>query len=240
MTRVGILRCRPVQRIPACLRCRASRDARQPPPAPLVIDPHDSALASRPPAEARPLLAALGPEDRRHRGDVRRRRRRPRLHRRGPLYDAWVDRVDAGLPVRSRDPPVRRHRRRALPRTRSPADARAHGAARLPHRRPRPRLQQRLDLRRPVAADERGPHPRERLGARVLRDGPQGVGRDAGRALDRPRAGRRGGTASSRRSTGRSRSSPTRSGRCARSRSPTAWATPSVARTTSTIRCSGG
>ena len=45
-------------------------------------------------------------------------------------------------------------------------DARAHGAARDPHRRPRPRVQQRQHLRQPAAADERGARSRRTPGER--------------------------------------------------------------------------
>ena len=47
----------------------------------------------------------------RHREDLESRRRLARLHRGRPLHQPRLDRVDAGLSVRLRDPAVRRHRR---------------------------------------------------------------------------------------------------------------------------------
>jgi hypothetical protein len=102
---------------------------------------------------------------------------------RGRYTSQGLDRVDAGLPVRMGDPAIRRHRGRALPRARTARNGRAHGAARLQRRRPRPRLQQRLDVRQPVAPDARGPPSRRPVGARVLRARAQGLGRGAGGAL---------------------------------------------------------
>ena len=57
------------------------------------------------------------------------------------------------------------------------------GAAREPHGRPRPRLQQRQHLRQPAAPDERGAHRRGRLGAPLLRTGAEMFRRGAGGAL---------------------------------------------------------
>ena len=61
----------------------------------------------------------------------------------------------------------------------------AHGLARHPRRRPRPRVQQRQHLRQPAAADARGPPARGPVGAPLLRARAEGE-----RARCRPRAGR--------------------------------------------------
>ena len=94
--------------------------------------------------------------------------------------------------------------------------ARAHrerdGAARQPHRRPRSRVQQRQHVRQSAAADERGRNRGEPLGAAVLRDGAEVLGRGAGRRWSRTRTA--AGTFI--RSTGRTRCSWTRSARCGR------------------------
>ena len=72
---------------------------------------------------------------------------------------------------------VRRHRRRASSSKSAARDTvERMAAARHPHRRPRPRLQQRQHLRQPAAADARRPHRRRRLGARLLRAGAEGRG----------------------------------------------------------------
>ena len=91
--------------------------------------------------------------------------------------------MDAGFPVRLRHPPVRRHRRPRIPGDRPRADRLGDGAAPHPHRRPRPRLQQRQHLRQPAAPDAGRPHPGERLGAPLLRTGAEMLGRRAGLAL---------------------------------------------------------
>ena len=123
------------------------------------------------------------PVDRRH---VAAGGRRARLHRRGALPGARLDRVDAGVPVRLRAAAVRRDRRRAVPRPRPRAHAGADGAAPDPHGGARPRLQQRQHLRQPVAARARRAHRGERVGGALLRAGAQGQRRRAGASLDAP------------------------------------------------------
>ena len=111
--------------------------------------------------------------------------RHARLHRRRQVRLARLDGVDAGLPVRLRDPRLRRDRRPRAARARPAAHAAAHGPARHARRRARPRVQQPLDLRQPPPAHARGTHPAQRVGAELLRDGDQGQRRRAGGAVVR-------------------------------------------------------
>ncbi len=85
------------------------------------------------------------------------------------------------LPVRFRDPPVRRDRRRALPDDRPGRHDRGDGRPRQPHRRARPRLQQRQHVRQPLAPGERGPDLRGR--SPLPRAGPKDHRRGAGGPL---------------------------------------------------------
>ena len=85
------------------------------------------------------------------------------------------------------------------------------------HRRARSRLQQRQHLRKSAAPDARGPDPVQRVGEEFLRAGAEGDRRGAGRSRWTQLDAR--SRATSIRSTGRIRSLPTRSARCARWRS---------------------
>ena len=123
--------------------------------------------------------------------------------------------MDAGLPVRRRDPAVRRHRRARVSRTRPSAHGRAHGAASDAHRRARSRLQQRQHLRSALAPGARRPHRAPTTGRATSTSW-----RSRSAARCRRAAGRAfPAAASSIRSTARTRCSSTRSDRCARWRS---------------------
>ena len=142
-------------------------------------------------AQSAPPLRTLRRQDPCARIRLGARQRLARLHRRRQVHQPRLDRVDAGLPVRRRDPAVRRHRRHRVPRDRPQPHRRRDGPARQPHRRPRSRLQQRQHLRQSAAPHGRRPHPGEPVGAPLLRDGAQGLRRRAGRALVAHRRWRR-------------------------------------------------
>ena len=146
-----------------------------------------------------------------------------RLHRGRPLCQPRLDRMDAGLSVRLRHPAIRRHRRARVSRIGRDRTVAVMAPHCQPHRRARPRLQQRQHLRQPAAPDERRAHPGKRVGAPFLRNGAQVFGRRAGGALVRapPMA-----AATSTRSTGRTRCSSIPSARCARWWWPPARARP--------------
>ena len=198
----------------------------------------DEALrAERPRAAPRAALGALGGEDPRPREELEPGRRVARLHAARTLHGARLDRVDAGLPVRLGAPAVRRDRRARVPRARPRAHLRAHGAARHPHGRARPRLQQRQHLGRAAAAAARGPLRRPRAASAS-----SASSRSRRAARCRRGAGRGPPTAAatSTPSTARTRSSPTPCARCARSRSRTGWARRCSRRATGPSRCSSG
>ena len=154
---------------------------------PLAIRSHAGGAG----AQAAPAIRTLGRQDPLHREVLGARPGRARLHRSRAVHQPRLDRVDAGLPVRRGHSPVRCHRRAGVPRNRPRSNRRAHGAAPHPHRRSRPRLQQCQHLRQPAPPDGRGAHPREPLGAPLLRAGVEMLRRRAGRPLVADRRWRR-------------------------------------------------